>query len=488
MSIAELTVQNPWWKDKQLIDSDYSVEQFENAKMQWTPRLMFTFEMDKDIIQTLRGPRQVGKTTMVKHLIKKGLETSEANRFFYWTCDLISNTKELSETITEYLIWARNQTDERLFIFLDEISEVPEWQKAIKYLVDTGMMKNTTTILTGSHAIDLKKSGERLPGRRGQSKKPLNKILLPMKFSEYIEVVDKSLFEKIGVNKRIERYRILSDLIEGKIDPFISKQLVYLDDINQVFDRYLLSGGFPRTVNELYSDEGFISNETYSIYLQWILGDMAKWRKEERVLKQIVRRLFESYSSQISWYSIKNQTDIGSHNTISSYVEALEDSFVLNVVNKLDLSKGLSKYRSEKKIYFHDPFIFHSLRSWVNGFPKPFEAAKEFLEEPEDKSKLVEGVVHNHLARLAYGFNLSDSFHPSDYVYFFKGKKYEIDFLLKNGKNQFVPVEVKYRNKIKKNDAPRMGRLQHGLLLTKKDFIEHDRYTALPVSLFLLLI
>ncbi|RMF89717.1 MAG: ATP-binding protein, partial [Methanobacteriota archaeon] len=470
---------------RRAIDRDPSIERYNEAKIQWTPRIKFEFTLEEGAIYTLRGPRQVGKTTLVKLLIKDHLERSDPKSVFYWTCDLITTPVELAEKITEYLKWAREQTEGRLLIALDEISEVQGWQRSIKYLVDTGMLRNTTLILTGSHAIDLKKSGERLPGRRGRTGKPLNKILLPMKFSEYVEAVDPALFEKIGVRRRDERQRILFDLIKGRIDPIVSGQLVHLEEINRLLERYLLTGGFPRTINELASTRS-IAHETYSIYLQWILGDMAKWGREERKTKQIIRRLLETYTSQVSWYSITRHTDIGSHNTVAGYVEALEDSFVLNVVNKLDLPRQRPKYRSEKKIYFLDPFIFHSLRSWTFGFPRPFETAKEYLEEPENKSRLIEGVVHNHLARLAYGLYPTDTFHPADHVYFLKNK-HEIDFVLKL--ERLIPIEVKYRKRFDPKDVPRLGRFREGLVLTLEDLArKEDRYTALPVGMFLLLI
>lgn len=68
-------------------------------------------------------------------------------------------------------------------MFLDEISSVNNWQKSIKYLYDTGRLENAFVVLTGSSSYNLKKSSERLPGRREFGK---DIVYLPVSFKEYI--------------------------------------------------------------------------------------------------------------------------------------------------------------------------------------------------------------------------------------------------------------------------------------------------------------
>lgn len=80
----------------------------------------------------------------------------------------MADEKELFEVLNLYLNWAAAFRLERKYIFLDEISSVRNWEKGLKYLVDTGALKNATVVLTGSHSIDIKGSIERLPGRRGE--------------------------------------------------------------------------------------------------------------------------------------------------------------------------------------------------------------------------------------------------------------------------------------------------------------------------------
>jgi predicted AAA+ superfamily ATPase len=69
-------------------------------------------------------------------------------------------------------------TSNRKYLFLDEASFFPDWPRAAtKVLVDMGFDRNATYVVTGSSALDLKRSSEKLPGRRG---KGCDFVLLPL--------------------------------------------------------------------------------------------------------------------------------------------------------------------------------------------------------------------------------------------------------------------------------------------------------------------
>lgn len=53
-------------------------------------------------------------------------------------------------------------------LFIDEISAVPNWERALKRIADRGQLRNVLVITTGSRAADIRRGSERLPGRRGK--------------------------------------------------------------------------------------------------------------------------------------------------------------------------------------------------------------------------------------------------------------------------------------------------------------------------------
>ena len=486
---------NPWWRDSSKTFNDDKIREFESARIQWEPRVKRHIKFDKDRIYTLRGPRQVGKTTLIKLLIKDLLtEVEDSKSIFYYTCDIISNEKELFGVINEYLEWVSVFQPDRKYIFLDEISSVKNWEKGLKYLADTGMLKNTLVILTGSHSIDIKHSIERLPGRRGEGDETLDKILAPMKFAEFAETVNpeiKKVFEENHLFQIGKTQNIISKLFNMEIDPALNLLQMYQYELDRLFEQYLITGGIPRPINEFFS-KNRIDNSIYELYIRSLIGDLARWQVQEMYVKQILRSIVNKLTTSVSWQSIAKDTDIGSHNTVSKYTEGLVDSFVLNIMYSVDIARKNACFKKEKKIYFQDPFIFHSLRSWVSGLTDYFSSTQSYLDNPENKSKLVESVVEDHLIRLMYDAHPSDVFTPHEHIFYWrkKGSGREVDFVLKSEENELLPIELKFQNKIHKSDyrGLHLFPAKKGILLSKNVFDVSGNYATIPVSLFLLLI
>lgn len=495
MDLMNLSAQNPWWKNPAAIRDDEKLKKLDDSLLKWSPRLLSELKFDRDRIYTIRGPRQVGKTTMVKIIIRELLAKIEHSQsVFYFTCDLVADEKELFEVLELYLDWAAAFRLDRKYIFLDEISSVRDWEKGLKYLVDTGAIKNSTVVLTGSHSIDIKSSIERLPGRRGEGEGDgtLDKLFFPMKFSEYAETLSsdlKRLMEAEGLINGQKRQEVLSNLFEGKADPLMSMLLLYQPELDRLFDRYLLTGGIPRPINEFFS-KNKIGNSIYEIYIQSLIGDLARWNIPEMPVKQTLRSIFGKLTTPVSWRGITDETDIGAHVTVQKYVTALEDSFVLNVLYPLDLPKKTASFKKEKKIYFQDPFIFHALRTWASGLTDYFESSNLYLSSPETRSKLVESVIHSHLVRFMYEKNPSDVFSPHDHIFYLKtdGSKKEVDFVLKENGNKLRGIELKYQNRINSSDYRGLTAFESGLLISKDKFDLGGKYATVPASLILLLL
>jgi len=435
----------------------------------------------------------VEKTTLVKLIIRELLTKIEHSQsVFYFTCDLVADEKELFEVLNLYLNWAAAFRLERKYIFLDEISSVRDWEKGLKYLVDTGALKNATVVLTGSHSIDIKSSIERLPGRRGEGEGTLDKIFSPMKFSEYAETLNPDLKQFMEAKDLIEgpkKQELLSNLFEGKADPLLSMLLLYQPELDRLFDHYLITGGIPRSINEFFS-KNKIDSSIYEIYIQSLIGDLARWNIPEMAVKQVLRSISGKLTTPASWRSISDETDIGAHVTVQKYVTALENSFVLNVLYPLDLPKKTASFKKEKKIYFQDPFIFHTLHAWASCLTDYFESANIYLSSPETRSKLVESIFHSHLVRFMYEKYPGDVFSPHDRTFYLKtgGRKKEVDFALKENGNKLLGIELKYQSQINSSDYRSLTAFERGILVSKDKYDLSGKYATVPASLFLLLL
>ena len=462
------------------------------SKIRWEPRLKFYFHLKTDAIYTLRGPRQVGKTTLLKQFVGELLDSGIDPQFiFYHTCNLVETPKELVEIVSAYVDAVRQDADNHLHIFLDEISSVREWQKGVKHLVENGKLENCTVILTGSHAIDMMKTAEKLPGRRGgEGEETLDKVLLPMKFAEYVETRTKL---RDVPRFRFIRQEYFNEIISGTIPKEIHDLSLYSKELKILFQEYLITGGIPRVMDE-YVRTNSISQSTYKTYVDAAVGDMTKWDKKEAYLKQIVSRVSETIGTPVSWNALRSDTDIASHMTVADYVDTLGAAFILIYLYRLDASRDGPAVERDKKVYFHDPFIFHALRAWASG-RDPYEQTIQCCKDPQLVSGLVEGVVADHLIRWAFGESRQKAFFDySNTLFHWRSEKREVDFVMKLQPKLYSPLELKYQTRIGREDRQgiidfyKTGLSTRGVFLSREELREDRNGVVIPVWLFLLLV
>ena len=115
-----LQQQNPWWFREEIILDDEKIADYEGQTYQYIPSALSEFPEDTDAILTLRGPRQIGKSTTMKLLIRKLLlELKIAKKHvFYFSLDRIEDYNQLYELIDCYLRNVRPGKPQRLYILL----------------------------------------------------------------------------------------------------------------------------------------------------------------------------------------------------------------------------------------------------------------------------------------------------------------------------------------------------------------------------------
>lgn len=449
-------------------------------------------DLQKNVLYSLRGPRQVGKTTFVKLLIREELKKRSPADIFYYTCDLVSSASELKEIIELFLDWSSRQSPGRKLLCLDEVTRVKDWENAYKMIIDIRSLKDTTYILTGSSSWDLKHSVERLPGRKGEVTGEQNhKILLPLKFAEYVELRNPTIhqvIERLKLNDNAVRVVAFSDLMGENAQKWVGPLLPFKEELNALFEEYLLTGGVMTPTNQFYAKKE-IPNNTYELYLQMFFGDLAKLNREESTAEKVISSVLRHLQSHVGWLNISKETGLPSVITIQKYADVLQNLFVLNVYNAFDQNKKQPRHRSEKKLQIPNPFFFHAFRGYIeNPAGDYFKQAKEFLLNTQGKAALAEFVVGDHLTRLAYNHKPSDIFDQSNFVFYVKNAAGEtIDFIVRLP-NGFLPVEVKYQNRISSSDYRNLKKFERGILATKDELVLGGTHPAIPVPILLLFV
>ncbi|WP_252896907.1 ATP-binding protein [Metallosphaera hakonensis] len=134
--------ENIWWRGKDYIEEDVDIKKWNSAKFRWIPRETNRISLQPFSLNFIVGPRQAGKTTLMKLLIKRLLESNHNPlSIFYCSCDLVSDYKELLEKMKEYLKIKKREGIKSSFIFLDEVTFVKDWYRTVKYLIDTGELR-----------------------------------------------------------------------------------------------------------------------------------------------------------------------------------------------------------------------------------------------------------------------------------------------------------------------------------------------------------
>ena len=75
MVLERLREQNRWWGDPSAIDRDPNLRELAGSPFQRPLPSIEALRIDLPIVYTLRGPRQVGKTTALKTLAKRLIES-----------------------------------------------------------------------------------------------------------------------------------------------------------------------------------------------------------------------------------------------------------------------------------------------------------------------------------------------------------------------------------------------------------------------------
>ena len=493
--LSDLGDENPWWSDPDAIERDQYIVAWEGSRLRWMPSVVDDFTLDKDAVYTLRGARQIGKTTAVKLIIRallgKGIRSQ--NILFY-SCDITGGARELYDVIREYLRHRQREKSERTFIFLDEISSVRKWQMAIKRLWDVGLLKNCTVIATGSHSVDLTRSAERLPGRRGRLNEAMDKIMHPLSFLEYVMLSDRALAEKIALalDDGRGRDKLLDSLFSGKIPPGLQSLSGCVEALNLHLGDYATNGGIPLII-EQRDKRRTIPEGSYTAYLNLMLDDVAAFERKQEVVKGIATALIRSIGRPVSWASLARDVGLPNATSALSHASVLEDMFMLSTMYQYNTKTKTTMPGKGKKIHFTDPFYFHALHGWIVGTEAHY-ASQKFLRDGSNLGHVVEGIVGSHLIRMAFRRSPKKPwFMYTNYLAYWRhGPEKEVDFVYHDGHVE-VPIEVKFGRNLNKRDLDgiiafkKASGARNGLLLARSALSAERECLKVPAALFLLL-
>jgi len=347
--MRELIVKhNPWWRGLE----DHTLLEWNNRKIKWIPKWIDKINLNPFSLNFVFGPRQVGKTTGLKLLINKLLRDTDPMNILYFNCDFLPDISSLRRLLDWYLEFRKSYNVESSYIFLDEISSIPEWWRIIKGYIDLGVFKNDVLILSGSSSWKLKGSMELFPGRRGGGR---DIVVMPLSFREFL------LAHGIRISLTGDWMRDMDRLMTN-------------EDIKKLFNKYIISGGFPLSINQDPTAE--------TSFIKALEGELLRLDRKMHIVKAIISTIFDKAPSPLSYSTIGKAVGV-SYKTIEDYLYILKNLYILDLAYFRE-GKNII-WRKEKKIFFIDPFIVRTLSYW---------SGTEYLE-----SAFYEWIVQSHLQR-----------------------------------------------------------------------------------------
>lgn len=356
LSDAQIADQNPWWAGAGWEERDPHLVRLARQPRRLPADLVAGIDLDRAGLHTLRGPRQVGKSTDLKLLARRALDEGfDRRQVLYLTLELLEGQSLADVAATIKRARGIGGNERRGLVLLDEVTFVDRWQTAIKSLWDDGTLDRDVVVCTGSSAIDLREgAADRLPGRRGSG---LDHSVFPQSFAAFAQAIHPGL----GSSPRHQVEQIVSDsgwtaLEEMRI------QTPQLDD---AFDRYLRFGGLPAAVAEAISGARSPSEETRKIAYDSLLREIQRKRAGRPAAHALLERVVRSLGSKTSWTRMAREMAVDIHpspgrSAVHEYVEFLASAYFLLIAYFWRSDSDPQELSKDKKLYFGDPLL-HSV-------------------------------------------------------------------------------------------------------------------------------
>jgi len=389
MDIAAWMVRfNEWWKTGEVR------REFKREKHRALFQEVSKYIEDRQVVAVV-GLRRTGKTTLMYQLIDHllGSGVNPKNILYFSFDEVISTEPEVLEKVVESYRKMILKSEEKTYIFLDEVQYVEKWQAVVKRYYD--LYPDMKFFVSGSASLYIKKAKESLAGRIYEF------MLPPLSFREFLEMkglhlpVDIAKFEFEAIEKCYKRL------------------LLHRDEIETYLSEYMIKGGFPEILDEKSTERihKYLRTGTDRIIFQ----DLPKvfGIKEPALLIELLKIIAAQSGCVLEYEGIGKSLKM-TRQSVSNYMLYLQESFLVRMLMNYTGSY-LAGTRKAKKFYIRDNGIMNAL----------LEKGEEVFSE-EYAGRLMENLVVNHL----------------DPKYFWR-RDYEVDIVLK--KDGLIPVEVKYR-------------------------------------------
>lgn len=358
------------------------------------------FYSEEDLIKVITGVRRCGKSSLMETIcdeLKQIMDVKD-EQIIYIDLDSRKNRNIKTADALEALIDSQTTSQEKIYLFIDEIQNVDSFEEVINgYRTDGGY----SIFITGSNSYLL--SGElstKLTGRYIEFE------LYTLSFDEYLEM--KKFYNKdINPNTIVE------------------------------LNNYILEGGFPRTVQ--FDDLQVKRTYTESVVREIFEKDIRKRVKikNREAFESVEHFIINNFGATTSISGLQESLEKNgmkiSRATLSNYIKILVDAKILYECSRFDM-KSKKSLSGEKKYYVSDLSFFFSLN---------IDNKTLNIDNKINYGPVLENIVYFYAKSHDYSISVG------------RIGKLECDFILRDHKMNYAYVQVAYTIALSKETEDR---------------------------------
>ncbi|MBI2470368.1 MAG: ATP-binding protein [Planctomycetes bacterium] len=475
MEYKELLIPyNPWWENLE--------KAFERLPSFHRPIFDEIYKGLKETPQiiSITGPRRVGKSTIIKQIVKKLIgEGVKPDKIIYYSMDdpaLFRSEVKHDKFFDSLMDEARKKADtHQMYIFLDEVQRFERWELFLKKYYD--LHYPVRFAISGSASSPIfKKSRESLIGRIKDFH------ILPFSFREFLlfhncenTLLINQLNEIYKTGKAVmgmlTKHPEYADLQGVSIPPI---PLEIRQNVEENLERFLIEGGFPEvwTLPDWETKQSYLfDNQVEKVILEDLV--LAVELRKPEMLKRFYISMLENPGREINFQQISKTLGIN-RASIEKYFPLLEMTDLIRHVEKFTKSQ-IKVRKGNVKCYLVDLALRNAI----------LRIQESLLKDTQVLGLYAENLVFNALKKWEGTVNIN----------YLREKDSEVDFIVYLGASNYMPIEVKYKEQVQdielrtiKNFCKRI-KCSTGIVVTKKwdAFGKKEDLIYMPLPHFLLL-
>lgn len=305
----------------------------DDVPMGYVRSIMNTIDWDAKLIM-IKGPKGVGKSTLLKQYIKRNFSTDDRHVLYCSADTSYFSTHTLVEVaMTFYRLGGRH-------LFIDEVHKYSNWSSEIKEIYD--LYRDLHVVLSGSSLIQIN------DGEGDLSRRIIAYNMPGLSLREFIYFDTGLQLDSIALDELLETPNTFCSYVRNQCSPL------------EHFKQYIQKGYYP-----FY----FENKKTYSIIIESVIdhivnNELVRFRcidtGNTRKIKALLRIISEMTPYDVDITKLSKAIGI-KRDTVLRYLCSLDEAkLTIRLFSKLDTITGLQK---PDKLYLDNSNLLYALSS-----------------------------------------------------------------------------------------------------------------------------